>query len=126
MDGITFFILQFTVNDKSSRNINIIFDIGRYAVLYSVFDLSLFRIIESVKRTYKVTCDTAYTVKRYLAEMIGEISKISVNVYIKLGDQLSGVSLYSILNVSVDLFLIECAVFTFTFTITIFLSIYCI
>ena len=80
-------------------------------MLYSVFNLSLFRIIESVERTYKVTCDPAYAVKGYLAEMICEIGKISVNVYIKLGDQLSGVSLYSILNVSVDLFLIKCAVF---------------
>ena len=80
-------------------------------MLYSVFDLSLFRIIESVERADKVTCDTAYTVKRYLSEMIGEICKISVSVYIKLGDQFSGVSFDSILNVSVDLFLIEFAVF---------------
>lgn len=80
-------------------------------MLYSVFDLSLFRIIESVERADKVTCDTAYTVKRYLSEMICEICKISVNVYVKLSDQFSGVSLYRILNVSVDFFLIECAVF---------------
>lgn len=126
MDGITFLFCRITGNHKLCRNINIVFDIGRYAVLYSVFNLSLFRIIESVKRTYKVTCDTAYAVKGYLAEMICEIGKISVNVYIKLGDQFSGVSFDSILNVSVNLFLIECAVFTFTFTITIFLSIYCI